>query len=222
MFCHRPVGDDVVAGGGCAMTRERPIIFSAPMVRAILAGTKTQTRRVVKKLRHHWTAEERDDGSLWPRYPDYVTGGECDGWVPCPFGAPGDRLWAREQWAVGHDYDSWSPRHIPELPVDRRHYAATEDRGGLMWRSPIHMPRWASRLTLEIASVCVQRLQDISEADARAEGVRPTAPLYGDCGGWAHEGHRDAYMALCESIHGPGSWDANPWVWALEFRRVES
>ncbi|MBB5875844.1 hypothetical protein [Xanthomonas sp. 3498] len=74
---------------------ERPILFNGPMVRAILDGRKTQTRRAVK-LRHPWEIEERDDGSSWPWYPDYVTGGEWDGWVPCPFGQPGDRLWVRE------------------------------------------------------------------------------------------------------------------------------
>ncbi|MEB3169133.1 MAG: hypothetical protein VKK97_10435, partial [Synechococcaceae cyanobacterium] len=89
------------------------------------------------------------------------------------------------------------------------------------WRPSIHMPRWASRITLEITGVRVERLQQISEDDAIAEGVTPTMPIYGDCGGFEHQGGRDAFWRLWESINGSDSWHANPWVWVVEFQRVE-
>ena len=180
---------------------DRPILFSAPMVRAILAGTKTQTRRVLR------------DGTWWNPKHGVIrmapAGLACTGFAPvaCPYGQPGDRLWVREAWAVPHRYDHLGPSNIPVVGV-RAHYAATEDRGGLRWRPSIHMCRWASRIALEIVSVRVERLQDISVEDCRAEGGAYTSPL--DVRAW--------YRALWESINGPGSWEANPWVWVVEFR----
>ena len=141
---------------------------------------------------------------------------QCDG---CMAGLPlrsGLHI-VRETWAAPHAYDHLPPRLIPKDA--RIHYAATEDRGGLLWRPSIHMPRAASRITLEVTGVRVERLQDISEADAIAEGCGMLKP-YSD-----HWQHRDVakeeYRLLWESINGPGSWDANPWVWVIEFRRVE-
>ena len=96
----------------------------------------------------------------------------------------------------------------------RIHYAATEERGGLLCRPSIHMPRWASRVTLEVTSVWVERLQDISDTDCVREGVTPAECT--DCDGWVN-----AYSVLWESINGPGSWEANPWVWVVTFKRVE-
>ena len=186
--------------------KERPILFNAPMVRALLDGTKTQTLRIVKARDLEWM-----DVHQGLREPDNAE--------RCPYGQPGgDRLYVRETWAAPHAYDHLPPRLIPQDA--RIHYAATEDRGGLLWRPSIHMPRWASRITLEIASVRVERLQSISEADALAEGVnvhqdhhgRPTISIYSPV---------QAYRDLWEQINGPGSWDANPWVWVVEFRRIE-
>jgi hypothetical protein len=187
--------------------KERPILFSGPMVRALLAGTKTQTRRVFKSPR-------RKDGlQLLPDVLAKIGVGAAS-----PYGQPGDRLWVRETWAVPHRYDHLGPSNIPVKGVPT-HYAATEDRGGLMWRPSIHMCRWASRLTLEVTGVCVERLQDISEADAIAEGLRRT-----DVGAWL-PGPCDhpewAYHQLWDQINGAGSWDANPWVWVVEFKRAE-
>ena len=159
---------------------DRPIIFSAPMVRAIVAGTTTQTRRRIK---------DQD--------------------VTSPYGLVGDRLYVREAWAAPHAYDHLPPRLIPQDA--RIHYAATGDRGGLMWRSPIHMPRWASRITLEITGIRVERLQDISAVDCWAEGI----------GHHPDVDPRHEYAELWESLHGAGSWDANPWVLVVEFKRVE-
>ncbi len=197
--------------------RERPILFSAPMVRALLAGTKTQTRRIVKSRDLEWM-----DVHQGLREPDNAE--------RCPYGQPGgDRLYVREAWAAPHAYDHLPPRLIPQDA--RIHYAATEDRGGLLWRPSIHMPRWASRITLEVTGVRVERLQEISEADAKAEGA--------DCLTWsgiegtaadlidwplkevAHP-HRNGFAILWESINGPESWNANPWVWVVSFRRLDA
>lgn len=201
---------------------ERPIIFSAPMVRAILAGTKVQTRRVVK-LKPWQQIEERDDGAPWPWM--YDDDRAADHWVPCPYGQQADRLWVRETWAVPHRYDHLGPSNTPVLGL-RTHYAATEERGELRWRPSIHMPRWASRITLEVSAVRVERLQDISEADALAEGVtckwEPgcSGRLMEAFGGFSFRPAASAYAELWEQINGPGSWDANPWVWVIEFKRV--
>jgi hypothetical protein len=182
---------------------ERPILFSAPMVRAILAGTKTQTRRVVK-------GNDLSTAILAAR---------------SPYGAPGDRLWVRETWAAGACADGLPPStlHAPTWLRDNEglwykanepadpHWKNVSSRG--RWRPSIHMPRWASRITLEIASVHAERLQEISEEDARAEGVAPRGSGTKAC--WSA-----FYLLWCE-INGHASWDANPWVWALTFKRVE-
>lgn len=192
---------------------ERPILFSAPMVRAILDGTKTQTRRVVKPAH-----------KAWIEMPVTHQLGEWDK-RPLPYGKTGDRLWVRETWAAPHSEDARPPRAI-QCDQMRIHYAASEDRGGLLWRPSIHMPRWASRITLEVTGVRVERLQDISEADAIAEGIEPTMPNPGHWnwrdylieGGQTHAVL--SYKTLWESINGPGSWDLNPLVWVVEFKRV--
>ncbi len=169
------------------------------MVRAILAGTKTQTRRVVK---------DRHIGQI-----DHSKLPGPAGWSrPMPYGKPGDRLWVRETWQAVSGNDR--ARHIMTHPRPDRgwlEYAATPraDEPAYKWRPSIHMPRWASRITLEVTGVRVERLQDISEADAISEGT----PF--PCGGWV-----GGYQKLWESIHGPGSWEANPWVWVVEFKRV--
>jgi hypothetical protein len=226
--------------------KERPIPFSAPMVRAILADEKTQTRWVVKPQppeilpayapKVYWPARDRHmthgdpDGAA---YLQFERPGDYDGahvmrggfGFRCPYGQPGDRLWVREAWAVPHRYDHLGPRNIPVLGV-RTHYAATEERGGLRWRPSIHMPRWASRITLEVTAIRVERLQDISEADALAEGVTPkwepgcSGRLMEALGGFSFRPAASAYAELWEQINGPGAWDANPWVWVIEFKRV--
>ena len=203
---------------------ERPILFNAPMVRAILSNTKTQTRRIFKPDRMTWDANGR--------YTTYaMRGGELSttgsgpfkpsSWLHyCPYGQPGeDRIYVRETWAAPHAYDHLPPRLIPQDA--RIHYAATEDRGGLLWRPSIHMPRWASRITLEVTGVRVETLQDIDLADALAEGISDTGALILDSAGNEQGGPIAEYAVLWEQINGPGSWDANPWVWVIEFKRVE-
>ena len=192
---------------------ERPIIFSAPMVRAILAGTKTQTRRAVKLKPWH-QIEQRDDGTLWPWM--YDDDRASDHWVPCPHGQPGDRLWVRE---AHMDLGACCLYRADANAEQERALAAPGQR----WRSSIHMPRWASRITLDITGVRVERLQDISEGDAEAEGASeapmPMATMYSQAA-VLRSRYREGYADLWESLHGPGSWDANPWVWVVEFKRI--
>lgn len=186
--------------------KERPILFSAPMVRALLDGKKTQTRRIIKPQ-------------------------PLDGQPPvanCPYGRPGDRLWVKEAWRSAAALDDSTPveiglklfkagHHLPHAPIEyqadrsRRHWelgSLPQETGRV--RSAIHMPRWASRMQLEIVAARVERLQDISEADALAEGMQPTGA----------KPAVESYRELFEAINGNGSWDANPWIWVVEFRKV--
>ena len=188
---------------------ERPILFSAPMVRALLAGTKTQTRRVVK-LRGAEVIDERGWQTVFLRSP-WPWSPEADAWVPCPYGAPGDRLWVRETWAAPHDRDHLRPREIPN-GTRIHHRASWEGPSGLLWRPSIHMPRWASRITLEVTGVRVERLQAISEEDAKAEGCPFDEPPPGKPWAW--------FRKLWMDINGAESWASNPWVWVVEFKRV--
>ena len=201
--------------------KERPILFSGPMVRALLAGTKTQTRRVVKldvagRVRHGGKSWHIDD-------PDTVLG--------CPYGQPGDRLWVRETF-IGDEFMGCRYRADGKQFVTVNGMKTDYEFVVKKWKAAIHMFRWASRITLEVAAVRVERLQDISEVDAMAEGVEHNpidpSPQFGQT--WrdyldTHNaygcGHaKGSYFSLWESINGPGSWDANPWVWVVEFRRV--
>ncbi len=222
--------------------KERPILFSAPMVRAILDGRKTQTRRAVKPqpdvagkdFAAQFTAKDEELGRL----------GKI---IPCPYGVPGDRLWVRETWAWLDWCHQGSYSYVPpELPTYPPHFVAADGgrrtvkfkadysektawgmTGEPKWQPSIHMPRCASRITLEITGVRVERLQDISAKDILAEGAvarahdsqfghNPVSAFDGKCyldlvSLWAHG---------WQSIHGPGSWEANPWVWVIEFKRI--
>ncbi len=185
--------------------KERPILFSAPMVRAIRAGTKTQTRRVVKPPRgYRWLDIDAgtmiNDGGHKKHISD----------LRGPYGQPGDRLWGRE---------SFLENKVGEII----YRADFEDPRALRWRPSMFMPRWASRITLEVAGVRVERLQDISRSDAIAEGAPPSHPSIDRVSReFGYEDFpRSWYTQLWESINGPGSWDANPWVRAVEFNRCE-
>lgn len=189
---------------------DRPILFSGPMVRAILEGRKTQTRRLVTYPR----------GKLFPSHVDrwinLLMGKHWShprGWLR-PYATTGDRLWVRETW--GAIRPEGVPTVHPVAGVDRLEYRADgHPDDGRVWRPSIHMPRWASRLTLEVVSVRVERLQEISEPDAVAEGI--DAATFGPV--W--ECARDAFAHLWDSINGErASWESNPWVWRVEFRRL--
>lgn len=212
--------------------KERPILFSAPMVKALLAGRKTQTRRIAK-FTPAGHLKELDGHRRW--HPD-----DPEATLACPYGRPGDRLWVREtcsayevpdppegsEFAEQHGYDP----EFPPCGLDGVIYKAdgafreieNSPEAGAAWHKlytyrgkkgatvpPIHMPRWASRITLEVTEVRVQRLQIISEADAVAEGLTDD-----EC----FQGAVPAYAALWERINGTGSWEANPYVWAVSFK----
>jgi len=190
--------------------RERPILFQGAMVRAILAGEKTQTRRVVKNDR-----EGLLDCEPTPAWDAFW---QC---VPCPYGVPGDQLWVREShWWFKDQHDPVTGYFPPKLTAEDVEYRADGDDGRKVWRPSIHMPRWASRIQLEITGVRVEHLQDINENDAEAEGVSEWAR-----GALSPEGQTadasDQYRWLWEAINGPDSWSANPWVWVVEFRRIK-
>ncbi|WP_194720781.1 hypothetical protein [Noviherbaspirillum malthae] len=206
--------------------KERPILFSAPMVRAILDGTKTQTRRALlvqplDVLPMEGEAAGKQWVGLMTRDP------KPEGTVfRCKFGQTGDRLWVRETFAQFIDYDVIDGRSV-ELDRDFVYRADGEDqKRHTAWRPSIHMPRAASRIDLEITGVRIERLTDCSEADAIAEGIERSGECnwcdYLDYGYNDFTNARHSYRSLWESINGAGSWEANPWVWVVEFKRVEA
>lgn len=209
--------------------KERPILMSAPMVRAILSGTKTQTRRVVKPQPYLSTLnppnfEDKKVGEIFicpdlfdPKtsvFVEYEGGGRYHNMGSdvfarkhCPYGQPGDRLWVREAFAFCCE-DKFGP--VQDSIIFRADEGNADWKHG--WRPSIHMPRAASRILLEIVSVRVERLHEISEADAIAEGC--------PSGSYGAYYPVDNYARLWESINGPESWESNPWVWVVEFRRL--
>lgn len=198
--------------------RERPILFSAPMVRAILDGRKTQTRRVAKLVRH-------PDFGYWMKPNVFVQENEQQHVIDraCPYGQPGDRLWVRETF---FDTAPFKSAALFLGRATRYAYRADEEVIGChKWKPSIHMPRRASRILLDVTAIRVERLQDISEADARAEGARECDPVSGREVLLAGPSQRGSfvlhYRDIWEQINGPDSWAANPWVWIIEFRRAQ-
>lgn len=201
------------------------MIFNAEMVRAILDGRKTQTRRIMKNQPAGDYAETPalirsvGDGFQW--HGHY---GESS-IFNCPFGTVGDRIWVRETWAEAGAgapdlklYRANYPEHF------QTHYENVPPADEIRWTPSIHMPRWASRILLEITDVHIERLNDISQEDAQAEGMELTGwrPTYSDpdSGGEVWTPY-DNFALLWESIYGVDSWLANPWVWVIEFKRIE-
>jgi hypothetical protein len=222
---------------------ERPILFSAPMVRALLAGTKTQTRRAVRLTQdqQNWLRDpflylqpmygtspppnpvEFGTRGLWRiAGPDYPDGEEDNVW--CDYGAPGDRLWVRENgWErpertpkmMREGADTWAPYYYDADGITPQE-AADFKAWGFKRRPSIHMPRHASRILLEVTGVRVERLQAISEKDAAAEGWPEPPP-----DGTPHPSPRAWYTGVWAGLNGLDSWHANPWVWVVEFRRAQ-
>ncbi|WP_313629814.1 hypothetical protein [Pseudomonas sp.] len=199
--------------------KERPILFSAPMVRAILEGRKTVTRRPVKGLGLQWLEDFT---------PEYVA--EAANSL-CPYGKPGDRLWVRETWYCNHSEVQKGPYLQPD---DMQDLDQAREDGDLVyaadglspyeqdqptWRPSIHMPRWASRILLEITDLRVERLQDVTEEQAQAEGACTSAVESFQAAG-VDRPAGFAFRDLWTSINGDDSWAANPWVWVVEFKRV--
>lgn len=215
----------------------RPILFSAPMVRALLNGTKTQTRQVVKPR------PDRYMGKRCMLQPHELAGEVNQGeYSNCPHGQPGDRLWVREPWCGeidGHTsqliYNEDGNTYKCLYRADGQHVVLDDGDGftktnkdgseASPWKPSIHTPRWASRITLEITAVRVERLHNISEADAIAEGViaednRRYYCGFDDEGRILSKSPVTAYAWIWNSINGPHSWELNPWVWVIEFKRV--
>jgi len=223
---------------------ERPILFSAPMIRALLNCTKSQTRRAVKGKALEWL----ESAGFTPTFTADPANGLC------PYGVPGDRLWVKETFFA---FGRWETRFNAKKGRDEWHFvdmtleagkayqyaeagepvgynkAARAGATPSWWKRPaIFMPRAACRITLEVTGVRVERLQDISEADAAAEGI-DRAPSLGtpgdfqwcdyrvpnDSAEWFNSPVR-SYETLWEQINGPGNWAANPWVWAVSFKRL--
>lgn len=237
--------------------KERPILFSGPMVNAILAGRKTQTRRIVKP-------QPVDCGDIKHLVDEYfsrqVTGDGMREDFKCPYGKIGDRIWVRETWRPSRQPQNGGlsvmgikfaadDSIIPDQRADKLWTMARANS----WRPSIHMPRWASRIALEITGVRVERLNDITESDSEAEGVSPHVeqkwwqgyykndPLCHTCLPAKPDGsapdslievkpYRDLshmnrtakreYELLWNRINGPDSWQQNPWVWVIEFKRI--
>jgi hypothetical protein len=210
------------------MTKERPILFSGAMVRAILDGRKTQTRRVVKPQPPAATRDVITYHHPDPRAHYWAfDGGSLLEWaVPCPFGEVGDRLYVRETWQ--HSNHPFSPYEGDCTVFYRTDYLddplgpdleLSKDGIRRQWRPSIHMPRTASRILLEITGVRVERLNDCSVRDAIAEGADPELPdalITQAC----PEDYVAGYRRLWADINGAGAWEANPWVWVVEFRKV--
>lgn len=201
---------------------EHPILFSGQMVKAILDGTKTQTRRVVKPQPEGYDRIRAENGGVY---------GESRGvsdWFKCPYGKVGDKLWVRETWAINDvKYEHPIPKERPS-DLEELIYRADGELheqfeivdGDLPWKPSIHMPRWASRINLEIVKVRVERLQDISNEDTEAEGMDAW------CDDGVHDpgdAQRTQYKELWNKLNekrGYG-WDKNPWVWVVEFKKLE-
>lgn len=214
--------------------KEHPILFSSEMVRAILDGRKTQDRRVIKP---------QPDSYILPPVTGLWFGNEfhwptCNAQYPqqiykCPYGQPGDRLWVRETWGIFQEDWSdlgWEPEGIVHQEIPKNKNGLINDRNTKQylvykstfgsdendfWRPSIHMPRWASRITLEITNIRVERVQEISEDDAIAEGLF--------CYHENYECALDNYPKLWDSINSKRGygWDTNPYVWVIEFRKVK-
>lgn len=214
------------------MHKERPVLFSADMVQAILGGRKTQTRRICKPA---------NDWGL-----SFITVSDADGMVPktdanmtlwgdeegeiaftCPYGVPGDRLWVKETWRVSRQWDGVKPSLITAGTAI--HYLADGRESGISGknRPSIFMPRWASRIALEIKSIRIERLQDISETDAVAEGIQhaknPTCTGYHsyELNHALYAKASESYGSLWRFINGKASWEENPWVWVIGFQVLE-
>lgn len=202
------------------MQKEKPILFSTPMVQAILNGTKTETRRVMKPQPSVYNGNTVNVDS-WGNYTsdiedDYKT-------YKCPYGQPGDVLYVREQFT--YLKDAKEPEQITTIyKADAHKVIHPDDIQLLKWKPSIHMPKAAARIWLQVEEIKVEQLQDITEESAIAEGIQVVkngliGESYGDPdGGILYGNPCNAFMSLWSRINGYDSWDANPWVWVVKFK----
>ena len=207
--------------------RERPIIFTAESVRAILNGRKTQMRRALRVPDHpavaDWVLDSEFRAAARPHSENvarqYVTTFPY-GRVPCRFGRPGDRLWVREAWCPTFNSTLFRASCADDLPSENTDDwdAPVDDR----WRSPLHMPRGRSRLTLEVVRVRVERLHQISRADVLAEGIEPGLIEHYEKFFHKHDAPGLAFAHVWNPINAKRGygWDTDPWVWVVEFKRA--
>lgn len=207
------------------MIKERPILFSGAMVRAILEGRKTVTRRAINPQpfidasgNFCWNGRNYGQTFEGPRSSALASPIPCSKTkrVACPYGKPGDQLWVRETCFInGPDKGAEVIYKADPLP----NWEGEE--ADIRWRPSIHMPRWASRIQLEITAARVERLQDIIEEQAKAEGATCELAEIDSVRLGAASTYRAGFQRLWQSINGPESWDANPWVWVVEFHRID-
>ncbi len=221
---------------------ERPLIVSAPLIKPIQQDRKIETRRLngleeINEYPERWAfvgfAAEKDLlGRLIAVFSDDVNMQNTK--AHCPYGQPGDTLWVRENWYVGNGYDGIKPRNIPKGRHIKRGYMADGEKpewAGRTWPS-IFMPRWLSRMNLEVLEIDVQRLHDITEEAARKEGAEK---VWHDANGtyWIpdaqsiklvgeHGNYRTGFESIWITLNGQQNWDTNPWVWVIKFKRLPS
>lgn len=197
--------------------KETPILYTGSNVRAILEDRKSQTRRLLKPQPHAWKQVNPTalGNAAWT-FGVINNGVEQLDWK-CPYGQPGDRLWVKETWRPYYEEETGASGLLFRAGGYKETRAAMDVMSGNdHWKPSIFMPRWASRITLEITEIRVERLQDISEDDAVAEGCK-RSPITSD--EWVDTAY-GKYEELWEQINGPGSWDLNSWVWVIGFKRV--
>ncbi|MGH1529659.1 ASCH domain-containing protein [Yersinia proxima] len=230
---------------GSTTSKERPILFNAEMVNAILSGRKTQTRRIIANTGADNCIPLQKRTKTKDGIYTHVT--DAPAYGLCPLGKVGDQLWVREAYRMAKSLDAHSPSVVAELSLNagyKKPWAPIQleadgtrigkwagfdtppvltEAGKL--RPSLHMPRWASRINLLITGVRVERLQDISQEDAQAEGMELTGwrPTYSDPdSGGEVETPYDNFAELWISIYGEENWQANPWVWCITFERMEA
>lgn len=194
------------------MTKEIPILFSTPMVQAILAGRKTQTRRVIKS-RHEsglfQVSRRKSDGQIISIESLDWDERNCEKNITCPYGQPGDLLWVRETFVYRDKHDKY---------YYKADYPDSDPYAHSGWKPSIHMPKAAARIWLEVTNVRAERLQDITEHDALQEGMSIRYDKDEDGLVVKDKRNTEAFEELWQSINGTESWEANPWVWVVEFK----
>lgn len=228
------------------MTKERPILFSTPMVQAILDGRKTQTRRTrgleeinknpddwkegtTTQLCRFWDADkEEDPNPIDIRYGFIFNGnGNQELYIPCPYGKPGDRLWVRETWQITNFLHPSNENYGYVYKASENGKDWQENTEEWKWKPSIHMPKAAARIWLEVTDISLERLQAISEEDAISEGIKPIwINDDSSCNkfkNYINNGKdslspKDSFRSLWESINGAESWDRNPWIWVVKFK----